>query len=128
MIFLILVMILWTGALNQTMTYLRIEKTCSDRLDYYRGCTKAASWAISLLETGLPETNPYSCLIRIEDDMTETYVAEFTQTDEMTYRVDVRPAAADDMDLPSVPETFAAEEDQAVPGNGPGHWPRRPRF
>lgn len=110
MIFLVLVTLLWTGTINQLMNYIRIEKKCSDKLDFTQTCTKATAWAITLLQTGRPETSHYSYLAEVSNQADGTYVICYSMTADDTWQIDVRPATSADMSLDIIPETFNTTE------------------
>lgn len=107
MIFLVLIMLLWTAAAQQLACHLRVDKALQIHREESTGCRRAMAWALSLLETGQPPM-PFDepCIQRmIVGD--ETYVVTFTKKMGKTYDVTVRPKASSQDDLwPLVPKSF----------------------
>jgi len=107
MIFLVLVMLLWTAASRQLACHLRADKARQVYRQKSTGCRRAMAWALSLLETGTPPTDwGEQCTGRMVIG-NETYVVIFTKRKGLTYRVRVRPKMYwyDDF-WPLVPESF----------------------
>jgi hypothetical protein len=105
--FLLIVMIMWLGVTRQIGTYLRMEKNFQSQRSYCDKCLRALSWGLSLLETGLPPSNPYSCRMQVGRDSLQTFVVTFEEISALNYRVAARPADSEDSSLPEAPETFA---------------------
>jgi hypothetical protein len=107
--FLLIVMIMWLGVTRQIGTYLRMEKNFQSQRLYNDIALRALSWGLTLLETGKPSTNPYSCRMQVGRDSLQTYVVTFEEIppDSNNYKVITRPADSGDSFLPEVPDTFA---------------------
>ncbi len=98
---------MWLGVVKQIGTYLRIEKSFQQQQNYYDGCVRALSWGVTLLETGLPPANPYSCTVQVGSDSSQSFVITFEQTADLNYTVTARPADTGDFALPAAPENFS---------------------
>jgi hypothetical protein len=106
MMFLLIAMIMWLSVTRQLGTYLRMEKS-SQSLQLYNDTTiRALSWGLTLLETGLPPSNPYSCKMRVGRNSLQTFVVSFIRTSNLHYTVTARPADGGDDSLPEAPENF----------------------
>ena len=110
-IFLVIVMILWEGVMSQMGSYLRTEKKFRTQHTQRNGVTHSLAWAITLLETGLPPEDDYSCLMISPTDSNDIFVATFSQTAGIHYNIDIRLATNLDMWLPYAPETFNSTDD-----------------
>ena len=106
MVFIVLAMLLWAAVYAQMASALRIEKACKLRLDQAKGPVRAMAWGLSLLETGKPPCNPYSCKVSFNGQPGLGYVITFTKIEEDKYKVDVRSATESDSLLPSPPPNF----------------------
>ena len=106
LVFLLLVMIIWLGVARQVATCIRIEKNFQAQKSYYDTCIRALSWGLSLLETGIPPSDPYSCKVLVGENNSQTFVVTFTKITDLNYTVTARPAELSDELLPSAPETF----------------------
>ena len=104
MCFLVLMMLLWLAAFSHLGSYMRVEKATQTRQARDGGCTREMAWGLTLLETGLPPTNPYSC--RVVPGNGQTYVIKFTSYVALRYSVSVRPATSGDNSLPNAPGKF----------------------
>ena len=114
MAMLVLVMLLWLAAFGQLSSYVRVQKACQLREERSTGPARALSWGLTLLETGLPPSDPYSC--RVSPSEGQTFVVTFTQTFPDGYTVTVHPAGPDDDCLPVAPAQFEHEqEEEAAP-------------
>ena len=107
MIFLVLVMMLWAAAYQQTASHVRAEKTLRVRAEKADSVKRAMAWCLSLLETGRPNVGlgqEYRCLMAVDGD---EYVAIFTRTDTSKYDIRIRPKVYwyDDW-WPVAPESF----------------------
>lgn len=107
LVFLLIVMIMWVGVTRQIGTCLRMEKNFQSQGLYNDTAGRALSWSLSLLETGLPPNNPYSCRMQVGRDSLQTFVVTFTEISALNYTVTARPANDGDSFLPQVPDTFA---------------------
>ncbi len=122
MIFLVLAMLLWTSTFRQTAGWLRTETAQIVRNERELRSARAMAWALTLLETGLPPSAPYSC--RAEIAAGEFYVLTFESEQAQRRLVSVRPAQSADLLLPLAPATFAADSGGGNGngnGNGNGH-------
>lgn len=108
MMCILIITIMWLGVVKQIGSYLRIEKSFQQQQDYYDGCICALSWGLTLLETGLPPANPYSCTVHVGRDGSQLFVITFEETTSLNYTVTTRPADSGDFSLPPAPENFAA--------------------
>ncbi len=106
MMCILIITIMWLGVVKQIGSYLRIEKSFQQQQDYYDGCVRALSWGLTLLETGLPPTNPYSCTVQVGRDGTQSFVITFEETTPLNFSVSTRPANSGDFALPPAPENF----------------------
>lgn len=108
MAFLVLAMILWLAAFGQIAGYGRIEKASRIRQDRATQSMRALAWGLALLESGLPPTNPYSCLVTPDSGTARQFVITFQRTSwtERKYTVSVRPATPSDALLPPAPTQF----------------------
>ena len=103
--FLVLAVFLWLVTFAHTTGCLRVLKASQVRADDAAGATRAMAWALTLLETGRPPTNPsYSCLV--SPDGNSDYVLTFLKTSGWQYTVSVRPAVSSDNTLPRAPSRF----------------------
>jgi len=107
MMFLLIVMIMWLGVTRQIGIYLRMEKNFQSQRLYNDTTLRALSWGLSLLETGLPPSNPYSCRMQVGQDSLQTFVVTFEEISALNYRATARPAESGDESLPEAPDTFA---------------------
>ena len=107
MMFLLIVMIMWLGVTRQIGIYLRMEKNFQSQRLYNDTALRALSWGLSLLETGLPPGNPYSCRMQVGQDSLQTFVVTFEEISALNYRATARPAESGDESLPEAPDTFA---------------------
>jgi hypothetical protein len=107
MMFLLLVMIMWLGVTRQMGTYMRMEKNFQTQKSFYDGSVRAMSWGLTLLETGDPPSNPYSCRLQVGGESWQNFVITFEEISSLNYRITARPAESGDESLPSVPATFA---------------------
>lgn len=107
MMFLLIVMIMWLGVTRQIGTYLRMEKNFQSQRLYNDTALRALSWGLSLLETGLPPSNPYSCRMQVGQDSLQTFVVTFEEISALNYRATARLAESGDESLPEAPDTFA---------------------
>lgn len=107
MIFLVLVMLLWTAAARQLACHLRVDKARQIHREKSTGCRRAMAWALSLLETGKPPSGFGGQCIRRMIIENETYVVVFEAQSDTEYRVEVRPRMYwyDDF-WPLAPESF----------------------
>jgi hypothetical protein len=110
MIFLVLVALLWEGVFFQMAAYLRTEKALSEHRESTTGCTRATAWALTLLETGLPPNDPYSCRMVPTEDPQKVFVATFQRGPSLSYTVSVCLAALGDDSLPLAPSSFNTSE------------------
>lgn len=110
MVFLLIVMIMWLGVTRQIGMYLRMEKAFQSQQVYYDGSVRAISWGLTLLETGLPPSDPYSCTVQVGRDGSLPFVITFEEVAPLNYRVTTRPADGGDYSLPQAPETFGDAE------------------
>ena len=106
MVFIVLAMLLWAAVYAQMASALRVEKACKLRLDQAKGPVRAMAWGLSLLETGKPPCNPYSCKVSFDDQPGKEFVITFTRIEENKYKVEVRPATESDSLLPPPPSNF----------------------
>jgi len=106
MVFVVLAMLLWAAVYSQMASSLRVEKACQLRLDQARGPIRAMAWGLSLLETGKPPWNPYSCKVNVDEQSELQYVITFTKIEENKYKIEVRPATESDSLLPPPPSNF----------------------
>lgn len=105
-IFLVIATILWASVMSRIGGYLRTEKSFRIRHMQQNGFTHALAWGLTLLETGLPPEDDYSCLMASPVDSNNVFVTTFTQTADSYYTINVRPATELDMWLPHAPATF----------------------
>ena len=108
MAFLVLAMILWLAAFGQIAGYGRLEKVSRIRQDRATQSMRALAWGLALLESGLPPTNPYSCLVTPDSGTGRQFVITFQRTSltPRKYTVSVRPATPSDALLPLAPTYF----------------------
>jgi hypothetical protein len=107
MIFLVLVMLLWTAAGRQLACHLRADKAREMYREESTGCRRAMAWALSLLETGKPPLDSEGQCIQRMVIGDETYVVTFSEKPGHRYDVQVRPRMYSYDDLwPLVPESF----------------------
>ena len=104
MVCLVLMMLLWTAAFSHLGGYLRLEKAVQTREARDDGATRALAWGLSLLETNLPPSNPYSC--RVDPGFGQEFVITYTSAETLRYAVSVRPATNSDSMLPLAPNKF----------------------
>ena len=64
------------------------------------------AWALTLLETGQPPSDPYSCRMEPQDGCFFVVTFTTTQATPLTYRIDILPAAGEDNGLPYAPPNF----------------------
>jgi hypothetical protein len=107
LMFLMIAMIMWLGVTRQIGTCLRMEKNFQSQGLYNDTASRAFSWGLSLLETGLPPSNSYSCRMQVGRDSPQMFVVTFTEISTLNYTVAARPAVEGDSFLPLVPDTFA---------------------
>ena len=108
MMCILIVTIMWLGIAKQIATYLRIEKGFELHQEYHDSCIRSLSWGLTLLETGLPPANPYSCTVQAGKDGSQLYVITFEETASLNYKVTTRPANDGDFSLPPAPENFSS--------------------
>ena len=106
MVFLVLAALLWEGVVFQMAGYLRMEKALSQQQSGRQGCTRAAAWALALLETGVPPDDPYVCQMSPMQDSAKVYVATFRDEGGLRYAVSIRLATVADETLPTAPVSF----------------------
>jgi hypothetical protein len=104
----LIVTIMWLGVAKHIGTYLRMEKGFQLQQEYYDSCIRSLSWGLTLLETGLPPTNPYSCTVQVGKDGSQLFVITFEETVSLNYRVTTRPANDGDFSLPPAPVNFGS--------------------
>jgi hypothetical protein len=104
--FLVLMMLLWTAVLGNLSGYVRVAKATQLRQDNATGQKRALAWGLTLLETGEPPQNPYSCRVAPDADPNRIFVIKFQEGHPWQYTVTVRPAEAADASLPMAPATF----------------------
>ena len=99
-------------AFHRMDTAVRAETASQTRMDYVGPSAYALAWALSLLETGEPpETPRYQCQAEVVPDVFYVMSYQRTGQEPLRYRVDVRPATEDDVDVPTAPESFNANQD-----------------
>jgi hypothetical protein len=108
LLFVVLLLSLYSLAYRTIAASLRVETARSlvNRRD--EGSVQAAARGLSLLETGLPPTDPYACGVTIETSrgprsFTVTFTSEAGPT---AWSVAAAPTP-DDQDPPPMPATFA---------------------
>ena len=108
MAFLVLAMILWLAAFGQMASYGRLEKASRIRQDRATQSMRVLAWGLALLESGLPPTRPYSCLVTPDSGTGRQFVITFQRTSwtPRKYTVSVRPATSLDTLLPPAPTHF----------------------
>lgn len=106
MVFLVLAALLWEGVVFQMAGYLRMEKALSQQQSGRQGCTRAAAWALALLETGVPPDDPYVCRMSPMQDSAKVYVVTFRDEGGLRYAVSIRLATVADETLPTAPVSF----------------------
>ncbi len=109
MIFLVMVMLMWTAAARQLASHLRVDKAREIHRDKSTKCRQAMAWALSLLETDKPpeDSGVEHLGVRRMIIEGETYVVSFEHTGAGKYEVEVRPKMYWWEDLwPLVPESF----------------------
>ena len=119
MIFLVLAMLLWTANFRQLGSWLRTEKAQIVRSEREIRSAKAMAWALTLLETGTPPQDAYSCRVQIEPEY--FYVLTFELEDATHRRLTVRPAESADLLLPLAPANFVPPGNGNGNGHGHGH-------
>ncbi len=108
LVLLVLAALLWMVVYRHTAGLLRAERACRLRSERSMGCTRALACGLSLLETGLPPQNPYSCRVLLAGEGGGQYVLTFTETEALAYTVSTRPATEDDSSLPYAPDNFGS--------------------
>lgn len=104
-IFLLLVMIMWLGVSRELMANINIEENFQSQKSYYNGNMRALAWGLTLLQTGYPNGDEYSCKVVLEDN--QEYVINFKKTTGHNYEVTARSlVAGQDDDVPSAPDSF----------------------
>ena len=108
MVFLVLAMILWLAVFGQMAGYGRLEKASRIRQDRATQSMRALAWGLALLESGLPPTDPYSCLVTPDSGTGRQFVIAFQRTSwvQYQYTASVRPATPSDTLLPLAPTQF----------------------
>jgi hypothetical protein len=104
MCFLMLMMLLWLAAFSQLGSYLRLEKAVQTRQARDQGATCVMSWGLTLLQTGLPPANPYSCRVALSGG--QMFVITYASAETLKYSVSVRLATSNDTLLPVAPDHF----------------------
>jgi len=61
----LLMMLIWTLAWNATHETIHVEAVHELRAARDEGVTRVAAYGLGLLETGIPEQDPYECLVTI---------------------------------------------------------------
>ncbi len=107
----LLMALMWTLAWRATQDAIRVERAASWRDKRDASVTRAGAQALTLLSTGRPPSDPYTCLITVvdEDDSSlHVCTAEFSSvTYPHTWTVDVWEATeAEQATLADAPETF----------------------
>jgi hypothetical protein len=110
MTFLVLVMFLWLAAFGQLSSCARAEKVCLLRHDRAIGPTRALAYGLALLETGVPEPNPYACRYTPDAVSGRQFVITFQESAIGVYHVAVAPAGPEDDSLPLAPKQFTSTE------------------
>ena len=105
MAFLVLAMLMWLAAFAHVGGYIRVEKACQLRNARSDGPTRAMAWGLTLLEGGVPPSNPYSCRMAVNSGL--TYVVTFNESPQWTFAVTARLAGPADGQLPAAPAQFA---------------------
>jgi hypothetical protein len=112
MIFLVLVMLLWTSAARQLACQLRVDKAIQIQREQATNSRRAMAWALSLLETGDPPTSGGNWSTWRMDVDGEIYVTTFTQRTAKKYHIEVRPRQYPSDDFwPLAPESFGEDEE-----------------
>jgi hypothetical protein len=118
--FLLLVVIIWTGVTRQIGTNLRMENHFQAQKSYYDGSIRALSWGLKLCETGYPPmamfqfTKPY--WVPVGTDGQQKFVITYERispffnpfpTLAYNYRVTARPfVEGSDDSIQRAPDTF----------------------
>jgi hypothetical protein len=115
MVFLVLMMLLWMAAFSHLSGYVYVAKAVEARHDRATGQTRAMTWGLALLESGVPPTNPYACRVTPGDDPARVFVVTFQEGERWQFAVTVRPAGPDDASLPAAPTFFSARPAEDTP-------------
>lgn len=104
-----LMLMIWTLSWRATQDTIRVERSLVRRQTHDASVTRAAAVALELLETELPPSDDYACIVTITDGG-ETYDC-FVQYSPVIYPwswdVDVRLATVDEIaTYPAAPESF----------------------
>lgn len=85
---------------------LRVERAQMDATDYNEGAVTAAGNALTLLETGLPPSDPYECGVTLSTSAgNRSFSVRFERVSGNEWSIHVRPIA-DTSGLLPMPSTF----------------------
>jgi hypothetical protein len=107
MVFIALLLTFYSVAYRHVAAAVRAEKVRTKQQQRDQGCIQAVARGLTLLETGLPPSNPYICATTVgtpPDDCLFTVRFESTVTDVWTVRA--YPTEWPD-NPPSMPSTFS---------------------
>jgi Tfp pilus assembly protein PilX len=107
LVFLVLFLMFLGVAYRQVGLLLRVESVRTLRTHRDEAATRALARAMSLLETGLPPANPYTCRVVIDTPSGPCpLTVTFTSDDGSTWLVRSAPGAPGQPAIP-MPDTFA---------------------
>lgn len=107
LIFLALVLSLYSLSYRHTAAALRVEATRTLQLQRDEGSVHALAMGLALLETGLPPSNPYICAVTIDTSTGErSFTVTFALETANTWSVGARPTEPFE-DPEPMPDSFA---------------------
>jgi len=116
MIFLALVLMLQLSVQQQTASAIRVEQAARQHAAQSAGGVRALATGLTLLETGLPPDDDWSCRINLPPAgqpndpfcaaVPTDWILTFRKDHGHEWNVSVRPASDDDNTLPAAPATF----------------------
>jgi hypothetical protein len=104
-----LMLMVWTLSYRATLDTIRVERSLVLRSTHDASVTRAAAVALELLETDLPPTEIYTCIVTITDgsDVYACLVEYSPVIYPTSWDVDVRLATADEIaTYPAAPSSF----------------------
>lgn len=85
---------------RQIGSTLALEQSRLETEDFQQGAVSVMAQALTLLETGLPPSDPYSCSVTIGD---QKYQVDFDHVDGIKWKINVTPTTSI---LPPMPQVF----------------------